>query len=137
MSRPEIGCLQNTYFMDLKDQVITEYLTQGCGFRKLAAKYGVSRTTICKWVQIHQGIHNLPPTPKQQAYNSSSMNSSPKKSTATSDETAALQQKIAALEKQLQWQTLRADALDTMINIAEKQLDISIRKKSGSQQSEK
>ena len=123
--------------MDLKDQIITEYLTQGCGFRKLAARYGVSRTTICKWVQIHQGIHNLPATEKQHKYSNSSMNSSPKKSTATDDETSSLQQKIAALEKQLQWEKLRADALDTMINIAEKQLDIDIRKKPGTQQSEK
>lgn len=65
------------------------------------------------------------------------MNSSPKKPTPSSDETAMLQQKIAALEKQLEWQKLRADALDTMINIAEKQLDIQIRKKPGTQQSEK
>jgi hypothetical protein len=48
-----------------------------------------------------------------------------------------LQQKIAILEKQLQWEKMRVFALDTMIDIAEKQLDISIRKKSGSQQSEK
>jgi hypothetical protein len=48
-----------------------------------------------------------------------------------------LQQKIALLEKQLAWEKLRADSLDTMINIAEKQLDISIRKKPGSQQSAK
>jgi hypothetical protein len=41
------------------------------------------------------------------------------------------------LEKQLQWEKLRADALDIMINVAEKQLDITIRKKSGSQQSRK
>ena len=33
--------------MDLKEQIITEYLTQGGGFRKLASKYGISRTTIC------------------------------------------------------------------------------------------
>jgi transposase-like protein len=123
--------------MDLKEQIILEYLTQGCGFRKLAAKYGISRTTICKWVLIHQGIHNLPPTKKQQSYSTSSMNSSPKKSPSANDETAALQQKIAALEKQLQWEKLRADALDTMINIAEKQLDIQIRKKPGTQQPEK
>jgi len=54
--------------MDLKTQIITEYLTQGTGFRKLAAKYGISRTTICKWVAIHQGIHNLPLTEKQKRY---------------------------------------------------------------------
>jgi transposase-like protein len=123
--------------MDLKEQIIQEYLTQGCGFRKLAAKYGISRTTICKWVLIHQGIHNLPPTQKQQSYSTSSMNSSPKKSSSDNEQTAALQQKIAALEKQLEWQKLRADALDTMINIAEKQLDITIRKKPGTQQPEK
>jgi transposase-like protein len=124
--------------MDLKEQIIREYLTQGCGFRKLAAKYGISRTTICKWVLIHQGIHNLPPSEKQEKYSTSSMNSSPKKSSSDNEQTAkALQQKIAALEKQLQWEKLRADALDTMINVAEKQLDITIRKKPGTQQPEK
>jgi transposase-like protein len=123
--------------MDLKEQIIQEYLTQGCGFRKLAAKYGISRTTICKWVLIHQGIHNLPPTQKQQSYSTSSMNSSPQKISSDNKQTTALQQKIAALEKQLEWQKLRADALDTMINVAEKQLDISIRKKPGTQQPEK
>jgi transposase-like protein len=123
--------------MDLKTQIIQEYLTQGCGFRKLAAKYGISRTTICKWVLIHQGIHNLPPTDKQQTYSTSSMNSSPKKSATDQSSEKEMQDKIAALEKQLQWQKLRADALDTMINVAEKQLNIQIRKKPGTQQSEK
>ena len=36
--------------MDLKEQIILEYLEQGCGYRKLQAKYGIGRTTI--WVQI-------------------------------------------------------------------------------------
>jgi transposase-like protein len=47
--------------MELKDQIILEYLNTGCGYRKLQAKYGISPTTICKWVMVHQGIHNLPP----------------------------------------------------------------------------
>jgi transposase-like protein len=121
--------------MDIKTQIIAEYLTQGIGFRKLAAKYGISRTTICKWVLIHQGIYNLPPTEKQQRYSTSSMNSAPKKS-ASQDERSieALQHKIAALEKQLEWEKLRSEALDTMINIAEKDLNIPIRKKPGAQQ---
>ena len=124
--------------MDLKQQIIQEYLTQGGGFRKLAEKYGISRTTICKWVMIHQGIHNLPPTEKQQKYSISSMNKTKKK--VTSDEQQSfedMQQKIALLEKQVQFEKLRADALDTMINVAEDQLNISIRKKPGTQQSEK
>lgn len=124
--------------MDIKQQCITEYLTQGMGYRQLAKKYGVSRTTINKWVMIHQGIHNLPPTQKQVQYNNSSMNSSKQKNTNEQQQDLQdLQQKIAVLEKQLQWEKMRGDALDTMINIAEKQLDITIRKKSGNQQSEK
>jgi hypothetical protein len=30
------------HFIDLKEQIITGYLTQGCGFGKLAAKYMAS-----------------------------------------------------------------------------------------------
>ena len=124
--------------MDMKQQAITEYLTQGTGYRQLAKKYGVSRTTINKWVQIHQGIHNLPPTEKQQKYYLSGMNSKPENISAGEfEKTQELMQKIALLEKQLAWEKLRSEALDTMINIAEKQLDISIRKKSGTQQSGK
>lgn len=48
--------------MDLKDQIIQEYLTQGFSNRMLQAKYGISRTTICKWVQIYQGINLIPKT---------------------------------------------------------------------------
>ena len=32
--------------MDLKEQIIAEYLMQGCSGSKLAAKYGISRTMI-------------------------------------------------------------------------------------------
>jgi transposase-like protein len=124
--------------MNIREQAITEYLTQGTGYRKLAAKYGVSRSTICKWVQIHQGIHNIAPTDKQQKYYLSGMNSKPANlSEEAFKNQQELEQKIALLEKQLAWEKLRGDALDIMINIAEKQLDIDIRKKSGSQQSQK
>jgi len=122
--------------MELKDQIIQEYLNTGCGLRKLQAKYGISRTTICNWVMIYQGIHNLPPTQNQQSY--SKMNSSPKKNDDdVSLSNDALLQKIAALEKQLAHQELRAEVLDTLINVAEKKLNISIRKKPGTQQSKK
>ena len=121
--------------MDIKEQIIQEYLTQGGGFRKLAEKYGVSRTTICKWVMIHQGIHNLPLTEKQQQHSVYSMSNTRKKLNPEElHSTEALQQKIEALEKQLQWEKLRVEALDTMINMAEKDLNISIRKKPGAQQ---
>ncbi len=106
--------------MDLKEQIIQEYLIQGGGFRKLAEKYGISRTTICKWVMIHQGIHNLPLTEKQQKHSVYSMTNKRKKLNTEERQAEVLQQKIDALEKQLEWEKLRTEALNTMINIAEK-----------------
>ena len=124
--------------MDLKEQIVLEYLQQGCGYRKLQEKYGVSRTTICKWVQIYQGIHGLARTQKQQIHYLRDMNDPNKKRLPKKNITADdLEKKIAALEKQLQWEKLRADALDTLINVAEEKLHISIRKKPGSPQSMK
>jgi transposase-like protein len=124
--------------MDQKEQIILEYLEQGCGYRKLQEKYGISRTTICKWVQIYQGIHGLDRTQKQQNHYLRDMDDPNKKRLPKANPTSQdLEKKIAALEKQLQWEKLRADALDTMINIAEEKLNIAIRKKSGSPQSAK
>lgn len=122
--------------MEQKDQIIQEYLATGCGYRKLQQKYGISRTTICKWVLIYQGIHNIPPTDLQQKHYISPMDAKKKKEQkAASENEEALLQKIATLEKQLAHQELRAEVLDTLINVAEKQLNISIRKKPGTQQS--
>jgi transposase-like protein len=124
--------------MELKDQIIQEYLNTGCGYRKLQAKYGIGRTTICKWVQVYQGVHNLQPTDLQQKHYINPMAKKAKEDqSGTSENEAALLQKIAALEKQLAHQELRAEVLDTLINVAEKQLNISIRKKPGTQQSRK
>ena len=124
--------------MEIKEQIILEYLEQGCGYRKLQEKYGISRTTICKWVQIYQGIHGLDRTQKQQNHYLRDMDDPNKKRLPKANPTSLdLEKKIAALEKQLQWEKLRADALDTMINIAEEKLNIAIRKKSGSPQSGK
>lgn len=124
--------------MDLKEQIIQEYLQQGCGYRKLQAKYGISRTTICKWVQVYQGIYGLDRTHKQQSHYLRDMDDPQKKRLPKKQITADdLQKKIAALEKHLQWEKLRADALDTMIDVAEQKLNINIRKKSGSPRSGK
>lgn len=121
-----------------KEQIILEYLEQGCGYRKLQEKYGISRTTICKWVQIYQGIHGLGRTTKQQNHYQRDMDDPQKKRLPKANPTSPdLEKQIAALEKQLQWEKLRADSLDTMINIAEEKLNITIRKKSGSSQPRK
>jgi transposase-like protein len=44
------------------------------------------------------------------------------------------ERRMKELEKELKWQTLRADTLDKFIDISEEMLDITIRKKPGSKQ---
>jgi hypothetical protein len=48
-----------------------------------------------------------------------------------------MEKKIEVLEKQLEWEKLKSHALDTMINVAERELNIDIRKKPGTKQSGK
>jgi transposase-like protein len=54
--------------MDIQQQAVQEYLTQGFTYRQLASKYGVSRSTINTWVLVHQGIHDLPRSKRQHSY---------------------------------------------------------------------
>jgi len=124
--------------MEIKEQIIQEYLATGCGYRTLQKKYGIGRTTICKWVQIYQGIHNLAPTNLQQKHYINPMKRKQKDDQQQGTEKEQeLLAKIALLEKQLAHQQLKSEVLDTLINVAEKQLNISIRKKPGTQQSSK
>ena len=122
--------------MDIREQAIHEYLVEGKTYRQLAKKYDVSRSTINKWILIHQGIHDLPRSKRQHSYDLQQMTQKkiPKPQVPLHPGT---EEKIRQLEQQLAYEKLRADALDMMINIAEKQLNIDIRKKSGAQQSNK
>ena len=58
--------------------------------------------------------------------------SKPKKTDA--QKIKELEEQLKKKDKELKWQTLRADTLDKMIDISEEMLDISIRKKPGSKQ---
>jgi transposase-like protein len=123
--------------MDIQQQAVKEYLLDGIPYRTLAKKYGVSRSTINKWVLVYQGIHNIPRSHKQISYDLQQKTLGKKSKQPIPQHTSELENKIALLEKQLEWEKLRAHALDTMINVAERELNIDIRKKHGTKQSEK
>lgn len=124
--------------MDIKKEAVREYLVDGIPYRTLAEKYGVSRSTINKWVLVHQGIYNIPRSHKQSSYDLQQKTLGKKlKPSGNDPEVSELQKKIEVLEKQLEWEKLRSHALDTMINVAERELHIEIRKKPGTKQSAK
>jgi transposase-like protein len=125
--------------MDIKKEAVREYLEDGRCYRELSKKYGVSRTTINKWVLVHQGIYNLSRSHKQVSYDLQQKTLGKKSKQAVkpdqSDPIAiGLEKKIEVLEKQLEWEKLRTLALDTMITVAERELNIDIRKKPGTKQ---
>jgi transposase-like protein len=120
--------------MDIKKEAVREYLVDGIPYRALAEKYGVSRSTINKWVLVHQGIHDLARSHKQVSYDLQQKNLGKKSKQAVKEHQSELEKKIEVLEKQLEWEKLRSLALDTMITVAERELNIDIRKKPGTKQ---
>lgn len=122
--------------MDIRQQAIKEYLVDGMTYHQLSKKYGASRSTINKWVLVYQETHNLPRTAKQKTHDIQQMaiKGIPDKS---KEDQIDLKQKVALLEKQLAWEKMKAAALDKMIDIAEKDFNIDIRKKPGAEQSTK
>ena len=123
--------------MDIQQQAVKEYLFHGVSYRALAEKYGVSRSTINKWVLVYQGIHNIPRSHKQISYDLQQKTLGKKSKQPILQDQNELERKIALLEKQLEWEKLKSQTLDTMITIAERELNIDIRKKHGTKQSEK
>ena len=120
--------------MDIQKEAVREYLVDGIPYRTLAKKYGVSRTTINKWVLVHQGIYDLPRCHKQVTYDLQQKKLGKKSKQIIRQDQSDLEKKIEVLEKQLEWERLRSLALDTLINVAERELNIDIRKKPGTKQ---
>ena len=120
--------------MDIKKEAVREYLVDGIPYRALSKKYGVSRTTINKWVLVQQCIYDLPRSHKQVTYNLQQKTLGKKSKQIIRQDQSDLENKIEVLEKQLEWEKLRSLVLDTLINVAERELNIDIRKKPGTKQ---
>ncbi len=98
-----------------KEVIIAEYLVGGTTYRKLEAKYGYDFRVIHSWVMKYQGK-------KQKTI------ASPK---IEEVEKAPLSTDVKALQAELRKAQLHNELLNAMIDIAEDQLKIDIRKKSG------
>ncbi len=98
-----------------KEAIIAEYLVGGTTYRKLESKYGFDFRLIHSWVMKYQGKKQKPITL-----------SKPKEV-----EESPLPSDIKALQAELRKVRLHNELLNAMIDIAEDQLKIDIRKKSG------
>lgn len=106
-----------------KEAIIAEYLAGGISYRKLSVKHGIRFQAIHQWVQLFQGkkrvrkvvVKITPPV--------------------FSNEQEPLSVEVKQLQKELHKAKLENKLLNAMINIAEEQLGVSIRKKSGAKRS--
>jgi hypothetical protein len=114
--------------------IVEEYLQSGKKKQEIWEKYTgqlEERGRLLRWMrQLGYDI-----APKWGKLVLSKADTMPKKKIAHSIENIQLKEKITQLEKALLNSELRATAYETMIEVAEKELNISIKKKSFTKQS--
>ena len=92
---------------------------------QILAELKISRTSLRVWNRAYQHYRLRRYYPKFKY---------PRRMKKKSDGLAQLKQQLADTQKQLQHEKLKREALEMMINIAEQELKIPIRKKSGPKQ---
>lgn len=107
-----------------KEAIIAEYLAGGTSYRKLSAKYGIKHQWIHNWVQAYQGR-------SRKKIKVNHLNGQ----TGRTHKTKPDSSEIKKLQKELIKAELHNKLLNAMIDIAEEQLGVPIRKKSGAKQS--
>ena len=114
---------QKDYSYAFKLQVISEYKAGNYTITSLADKYGIqSSSTIRRWIKKYSNLD------RSYQLKRSKMKSPEQRILEL--EQKLKQKKTRTLEKELDQTNKKAIFFDMMIDIAEKELDISIRKKS-------
>ena len=116
------------YSDDFKRKVVQHYLNSDDSSAKTAKKFGLgSHASILQWLRKFGEEFKTP-----------TMSPSPEKpKTDLPDTPEAMADRIRELEEALERERLLNLAANKMIDVAERDLNISIRKKSGAKQSKK
>jgi transposase-like protein len=116
-----------------KQAIINEYLLGCFTYRELEKKHGVSRQTINEWVLDYQGIPRSKTIRRQKA----TLQLMKGKKQQEGGTLPPLPAEVLELQKQLEQERLHNKLLTAMIDIAEEELNIPIRKKYGTRQFKK
>ena len=118
---------QNNYSYEEKMGMIQEYLTTDISMNQMTKKYHIGHETIPKWMRIF-GIAMPNQAPSQTVMpQNQKMQEKPVS-------TELLESKLKDLQAELDREKLKNLALTTMIDVAEEELHINIRKKAGAKQ---
>jgi transposase len=119
------------YSISFRRKVIEEYLSGEESQRQISSRYALkSRSTIDRWMK-QLGYRNIKSEVLRKPIFEPNIQScmAPKTSSDSSEDLQKLQKRIEELERQLQDEKLRTEAYQRMIEKAEKDLNITIRKK--------
>lgn len=105
-----------------QDLIIMEYGLGQTSYRQLGEKYKVGKTTVFRWIQASKGIK-----PKSRSLTKDILILPEMVQEIRKD----LPIEVVELRQQLEQEKLRTQLLTAMIEIAETELKIPIRKKSG------
>ena len=110
-----------------KLQIIEEFISSKDSMESFQNKYGMGHSTISRWMTKF-GLSNT--SQNQYIEMKKTTDNSPDKSLRE----LTLEAKVAKLEKDLKEEKLKSLAYNTMIDVAESELGIAIRKKAGAKQ---
>lgn len=112
------------------DEVIRLYTQEGLDRTKISRIIPVDETTISRWVRNFARENKVKVVMKRKLH----IHPDTLAAGVESTEVKALQAEIARLKKDLAHESLRTDAFNELINVAEKRFNIPIRKKAGTKQ---
>jgi transposase-like protein len=118
------------YSRAFREQVLTAYYHSNESIAMIARRFQVKKGTVSSWIYRKNSSSNQENTINLEASNVMSV----KKEKLTPEQ---MEQRILDLEQELEQEKMRSLCLDKMIDIAERELKIDIRKKSGAKQSKK
>jgi hypothetical protein len=124
------------FSLEERKMIVEEYLRLGCQKKVIWKKYtgrNEEKGNLLRWMR-ELGYDIPPKWRKLEAVTLANMS---KSNNNPIDSEKELKRRIEQLEKALVESELRATALDTMIEVAESELKINIRKKSSTKQSSK
>jgi transposase-like protein len=118
------------YSEEFKERVLTSYYNSNESVSMIAGRFQVSRDTVSSWVYRKRTVGKSRKRVKLAPLESGFM-----KGKELSAEEKGM--RIRELERSLSVEKMRSESLEKMIEIAERELKIDIRKKSGAKQSMK
>jgi len=122
---------QSHYDQSFKRKVIEEYLATGCTKMFLLRKYNIQfKSAIQTWMRI-LGYTDTNTVQQKFKFGKIIFSSLPKDKKSTDTDSVKLQKKIFELERQLEDEKLRSEAYARIIEKAEKEFRIPIKKKPG------